>query len=260
MLEHIASRDNVKVKFACKVAALASFRDHHGLVFAEGRRLCFDLAETLHGRTAFVTQAFLKQNPGAETLADEVFVISEPVDDKLSGTKTPQGVYCLFEAPKTGLDAIDFAKGTLICEAMQDPANVGAVVRSAAAFGYGGVVLLRGSADPFGPKALRAAMGAVGRIALAVGMAPEEGIAAAKAAGATVVAAALGENALPIGEANPARPVALLVGTEGEGLTPAALALADQTVYIPMHNGMQSLNAAAAASVFMYHFAAGKGL
>lgn len=255
MVQRIASRDNERVKHARRLATSAAARAEEGLLFAEGRRLCFDLAETLKAKRVFVTEAFLKAHPEAEGLAPEAFIISEPVDDKLSETKTPQGLYCLFEKPATGLAALKFAKGVLLCEGVQDPANVGAVLRSAAAFGYGGVLLLRGCADAFSPRTLRAAMGAVGRIPIVADMLLEEGVAAAKAAGATVYASALLADAQPLQQVRPRYPVALLVGSEGAGLTPEALALADSRVYIPMQGGVQSLNAAAAAAVLLYALA-----
>lgn len=249
-LEHIASRENEKIKYAKRLASSASFRAQEGLFIAEGRRLCFDLAAVLQPVTAFVTQNFLQAYPQAASLAPQVFLISEPVDDKLSETKTPQGVYCLFRLPQTTVEQLNLDAGVLLCENLQDPANVGAVLRSAAAFGYGGVVLVSG-ADPYAPKALRASMGGVGRLPVVCcpAFAPMAQALAAK--GVTLYAAAL-ENGRPLGSLAPQKPFALLIGNEGAGLTPAALALADERVYIPMQNGMESLNAAVAASVLMF--------
>lgn len=254
MLLSIQSRDNDKIKYARKLAESASFRAQERLFLAEGRRLCFDLAQTLRVHSAFATEAFLQSCPEAEALAPQCFVISEPVAQKLADTQTPQGLFCLFETPLATIEAMDAEKGVLLCETLQDPANVGATLRSAAAFGFGGVVLV-GCADPFGPKALRAGMGAVGHVA--VKMLPREGLAQAAeqlvAKKATIYAAAL-QNARPLPAVAVKRPFALLVGNEGAGLTAEALALAAETVYIPMQNGVESLNAAVAASVLMFHF------
>lgn len=257
MLNHIASRDNEQVKYARKIAGNSSFRMDEGLFFAEGKRLCFDLAATLKVRTVFFTRDFLKQNPQAQHLAPETYTIGEPVNDKLAETRAPQGIYCLFETPKDGLERFAAEKGIVVCENLQDPANVGAVLRSAAAFGVGGVVLLQGCADPFGSKALRAGMGAVGHVPLACGLTLPQGVQAVKAMGCTLYATAL-QGALPLAQTPVRKPFALLLGNEGAGLSEEAKSAASHRVYIPMHNGVESLNAAVAAGVFLYHFTLGQ--
>lgn len=251
-MEHIASRDNEKIKFAKRLASSAALRAQEGLFLAEGRRLCFDLAQSMAAQMVLVTQKFLNEYPQAAALAPQVFVISQPVDDKLAETKTPQGIYCLFETPNTTLQDLDLGRGVLLCEELQDPANVGAVLRSAAAFGYGGVVLA-GGADAYSPKALRASMGGVGRLPVVRCACLAPVAQALQAQGLAIYAAAL-ENARPLREILPQKPFGLLVGNEGAGLSAEALALADERVYIPMHNGMESLNAAVAASVLMFYF------
>ncbi|MDL2324668.1 RNA methyltransferase [Ruminococcaceae bacterium OttesenSCG-928-A16] len=253
-MEHIASRENEKIKYAKRLATSAAFRAEEGLFFAEGRRLCFDLAETCAPTVAFVTAAFLKGCPQAASLAPQVFIISQPVDDKLSETKTPQGVYCLFKTPATSIEDLNPEAGILLCEDLQNPANVGAVLRSAAAFGFGGVVLAGSSADAYSPKALRASMGGVGRIPVLTSAALAPVAQALHKKGVTIYAAAL-EGGTPLPAEPLQKPFALLIGNEGAGLSPVALSLADKRVYIPMQNGMESLNAAVAASVLMFHFA-----
>lgn len=253
-MERIASRENERVKYACRLAASSSARAEEGALFAEGTKLCMDLASTLTAKAAFFTEKYLKANPAAALIAPEAYLISEPVNDKLAQTKTPQGLYCLFELPQNGPETLVYENGVLLCEALQDPTNVGAVLRSAAAFGFGGVMLL-GCADPFSPRALRAGMGAVGRLPLAGNLSLAQAGEALRAKGVTLYAAAL-QNAKPLSEVKARHPFALMVGSEGAGLSEEALALAQQTVYIPMKNGVESLNAAVAASVLMFHFAA----
>ncbi len=284
-MQEITSRDNERVKYACKVASSSAWRAETGLFFAEGRRLCLDLAQRQKPHTVFLTQEALDACPQAANLADETFLVRDSVAQKLGETQTSQGLYCLFERPAAGFEALRPADGLLLCEQLQDPTNVGAVLRSAAAFGYGGVVLSAGSADAFSPRSVRASAGAVLRVPIlagveAVGTAArlrEEGVALYAAArwiearqtdghrqfesgggssacggtegdGTDVVRAA----ALPPEELAPRGSFALLVGNEGAGLSQALLALAHGAVAIPMQGGVESLNAAVAASVLMY--------
>ncbi len=256
MTGEINSRENPRVKEARHIAEQPAFRRQTGLFFAEGKRLCFDLAGHMAPTAAFFTRAFLQANPQAETLCDESFLVSDSVSRKLSDTKSPQGLFCLFQMPRQSLSAEDIRKGVLLCEAVQNPANAGALVRSAAAFGFGAVVFGAGSADPYAPKALRASMGAVARVCLMTDADVVAAVALLKQARSTVYALALCEGAVPLHKVKPARPLALLVGNEAAGLTAAATAAADERVYIPMQNGVESLNAAAAASVAMYAFGA----
>ncbi|MGD9559905.1 MAG: TrmH family RNA methyltransferase [Oscillospiraceae bacterium] len=245
----ITSRANERVKHARCLATSAAQRAEEGLLFAEGLRLCLDLAQRLRARAAFFTQAMVGAHPEVAQLAPEAYLVSDGVAQKLGDTQTPQGLFCLFEMPPLGLPAISAAGGVLLCEQMADPANVGTLVRSAAGLGLGGVVFTPGSADVFSPKALRASMGAVGRVPLAV-CPLDEALAHLRAAGATVYAAAL-EGARPFYEVRAGGAFALMVGNEGAGLSAGALAAADERLCIPMHGGVESLNAAAAATALM---------
>lgn len=250
----ITSRDNARVKQAVRIARDAVVRAETGLFFAEGLRLCQDLAAVQKPVVAFVEQWLAQQQPGLLQLAGETFVVSGPVAEKLAETKNTQGLFCLFPIPQGGMELLQPQKGVLLCEAIQDPANLGAMLRCAAGLGLGGVVLSPGCADPYGPKALRAAMGATLRQAVVCGIPLEQAARQLKAQGCTLYAAALDEKAAPLPGLAPKRPFGLLVGNEGAGLSPQAIALSDERVYIPMDNGMESLNLATAAAVLIYHF------
>lgn len=250
----ITSRANPLVKNACRLAASAAFRAQQGMFIAEGVRLCTDLAQSLCAKTVFVTQKALDKNPSLAALAQETYIVAEQVAQKLADTKTPQGVFAVFPYPKTDLQSVVAEKPCLVCEDVADPANLGAIVRSAAGLGFGGVLLTKNCADPFSPKALRAGMGSVVRIPLVQGLSVNEIAGGLHQKGFTLYAAAL-EGAVPFKEIKADNPAAILIGNEGAGLSPAALAAADKRVFIPMHNGVESLNAAVAAAVLMSFFA-----
>lgn len=258
-MEQITSRDNERVKQACRLAKDADLRREEGLFFAEGRRLCADLSASQRPVCAFLTQKALEEDPVPAELAETAFLVSGPVADKLSQTKNTQGVFCLFRLPAAAEGDLNPTKGILLCEELQDPANVGAVIRSAAAFGFGGVAFSTGSADPFSPRALRASAGAVLRVPVLAGV-DFAGVARGlKDKGAALYAAALGEGARPVAEfaGRGLGAFGLMVGNEGAGLTQEALHLADHRVIIPMQNEVESLNAAVAVSVLLYAFSLG---
>lgn len=252
MAEQILSRDNPLVKRACKLAGSGSARAEEGLFFAEGIKLCMDLAASCKAEMLFCTQEAYDAVPSIGGNAQKVYIISGPVAEKLSQTRTSQGVFGLFVNPDNTLENLDTQKGILFAENLQDPSNVGAVIRSAAAFGMGGVVFTAGSADYLGPKALRASMGCALRIPVAAGLETKETADFLRSRGVTIYAAALDEGACSLDNLNPAQQFAVMVGNEGAGLTSTALACADQRIYIPMHSGVESLNASVAASVLMY--------
>ena len=146
----------------------------------------------------------------------------------------------------------------LLAENMQDPGNVGTMIRTAAAFGFDGVLLAGACADPWGPKAVRASMGAVFR--LTVWESPDAAEAAENLheAGIPIYAAALSEENLTAGRFPFPESLALAIGNEGHGLSDTLLSAADHVVRIPMAPGAESLNAAAAAAVLMWEVYRGR--
>ncbi len=165
------------------------------------------------------------------------------VFDALAETKSPQNVIGLFERPETSLDAL-FVRQTSIVIALdgvQDPGNVGTIVRLAAAFDANGVALLPGCADAFGPKAIRSSAGAILTVPL-VSCTIDQLL----AHGWPIVAADVrGETSDP-----PAARAVLAFGSEGSGLSPA-LARAARTITIPMSARVESLNVASSAAILL---------
>lgn len=255
MAQTISSRDNETVKHLAKLAADRALRRSEQRFLAEGARLCEELAKTLTPQCVLYTQQALARYPRIGQLAGEQFVLAPHVAEKLAGTQNTQGVFAVFALPRPDPAQLVRAGGRwLYLENVQDPANVGALLRSAAAFGFDGVLLSPGCADVFGAKALRASMGAAGRIPVCEEVPVETAAQLGRAAGLAVLAAAL-QNAVPLESApSPQHGVLLLIGNEGSGLTPQAVAAADTAVRIPMTERVESLNAAVAGSVLLWHF------
>ncbi|MHA7238782.1 TrmH family RNA methyltransferase [Arthrobacter sp. TMS1-12-1] len=181
------------------------------------------------------------------------FVAAEATLETITGFHLHRGALAAMHRPAPSpLDALlAGARRIAIIEDMVDHTNLGAVFRSAAALGIDAVLLSPRSADPLYRRAVRVSMGSVFQVPWARLRSWPGDLAAVRAAGFTLAALALGPEAVPLG-AFPARDherLALLLGTEGDGLSEAVLAEADVALTIPMHGGVDSLNVAAAAAV-----------
>ena len=252
-METITSRDNAKIKYACAVRDTEKQRAADGVFFAEGPKLCLELAKSCTPRVVYATAAALAKTP--ELARFDPAEIAPHVAEKLSGTKSNQGVFALFETPVPPADILNTARRILALEGVQDPGNVGTLLRSAAAFGFEGVLLSPGCADPFGPKALRASMGAAARLKVVQTPHLPDALAALRQKGVTALAAAL-YNSRPLDEVPAELPggVCLVIGSEGQGLTDATVAACDLAVRIPMTDRVESLNAGVAGSVLLWQF------
>ena len=252
-METITSRENAKIKYACAVRDSEKQRAADGLFFAEGPKLCLELAKSCTPRAMYATAAALAKTP--ELAQFDPAEIAPHVAEKLSGTKSNQGVFALFETPVPPADTLDTARRILMLEGVQDPGNVGTLLRSAAAFGFAGAVLCGNCADPFSPKAARASMGTLAKVDIIFADETGQALAAFKACGIPSFAAAL-QNSVPLERVDTQRlpGAALLIGNEGNGLLPGTVAAADKAVRIPMAAGVESLNAAVAGGVLLWHF------
>ena len=252
-MDIITSRDNAGVKYACTLRDSEKQRAAEGLFFAEGPKLCLELAKSCTPRTAYATKAAMEKTPALESLRPTL--IAPHVAEKLAGTKTSQGVFVLFEQPAPPVERLDTANHILALEGVQDPGNVGTLLRSAAAFGFDGVLLSKGCAAPFAPKTLRASMGAAGRLPVAPVQDLPQALQQLRARGVVCLAAAL-YHSRPLDEAPQSYPDGLcaVIGSEGQGLTDAAVQACDMAVRIPMTDLVESLNAGVAGSVLLWHF------
>jgi TrmH family RNA methyltransferase len=192
---------------------------------------------------------------------------TEKLFASVAGTETPQGVAALFRQRAWEFD--DVVRGAaradgalrgdaalvVVMAAVQDPGNIGTIVRSAEAFGATGVVTTRGSADPWSPKALRASAGSGLRVPILRGMAIPVLLAQLRVAGVKIVAASSHSAGVSGAGADLREAVAIFIGNEGAGLPREIEHVADARISIPMTAGVESLNAGVAASVVLYEAA-----
>jgi TrmH family RNA methyltransferase len=187
----------------------------------------------------------------------------------VAGTESPQGLAALFRQPVWGLDDVLRGPGAMrvssplviVLAAVQDPGNVGTILRSAEAFGATGAVATRGTADPWSPKALRASAGSALRLPLLRGMALSILLAQLRIARLKIFAASSepGAGARAAGgiaeQADLREPAAIFVGNEGAGLPTEVERAADAVISIPTVGAVESLNAGVAASIVLYEAA-----
>jgi TrmH family RNA methyltransferase len=193
------------------------------------------------------------------TRAVQLLRTSDRLFDSVTGTETPQGIAALVRPKEFAFDDL-LSGGTPLVVAMigvQDPGNVGTIIRSAEAFGATGAVAARGTAQPFSPKALRGSAGSALRLPIVSGIAPAILLTQLRVAGLQLYAASSSANvdALLPSAVDLKLPCALLIGNEGAGLPAEIERSADQLVRIPLAAPVESLNAAVAAAVLLYEAA-----
>lgn len=228
----LTSRDNPRVRHWMKLASDGRYRRSKGRALIEGPHLV-QAAREAGVRIHAVLVSEKARQEGSVVLSERIF--AGVVD-----AESPQGI-----AAEISIPAGKVADGdTVFLEGVQDPGNVGAIIRSAAAFGVRNVVLDPACADPWSPKALRAGMG--GHFQLAVSGKFEEELKAFKGTLAcTVVRGGALLREIP-------RPIGWIFGGEGRGVSDAVARQAKLQVTIPMAPGSESLNVAAAAAICLY--------
>jgi tRNA G18 (ribose-2'-O)-methylase SpoU len=199
----------------------------------------------------------LLTSPRLDTLADAlggpfpVYLASQEVLDRIAGFHVHRGCLAIGERPAE-VGVPPGARTLVVLEDLTDVDNLGALARHAAAFGADALVLSPRCADPYYRKAIRVSLGAVFALPVVRLARWPDDLAALRADGLTLVAAVLDPAATPLDRFPRPERLALLLGAEGPGLSPAALAHADARVTIPMSAGADSLNVATAGAIFLY--------
>jgi len=237
-------------------------RERRGLALAEGVRLVEEaLATAIPIRGAAASSALEATTRGKALKAAllhqgiRLEEVSEQELASLADTEHPQGVVAVIEPKEWSLSDIRLNPGSaaLALDGVQDPGNVGTMLRTALGLGAAGLVALKGTADLTNPKVIRGAMGASFRLP-AVPASPEELIAWGRLQRAQIwVADPAGEPAERLPARTAARPpVVLVVGNEGAGVGPVVEAAADRKIAIRQAPGVESLNVAVAAGILLY--------
>lgn len=258
----ITSRDNQKIKFARQVRD----RQERGFVFVEGARLAEEvLRADLPIREVLFTASFAESARGESflnavgTKSESVAEVGEKIFESVADTKTSQGVIVICEKPSTGEAVVSanllrrnlqFPLVVLLHE-INNPNNLGAILRTAEAVDVSGVILTKNSADVFSPKAIRGAMGASLRLPLWTNADFREVLEWSREKNLKSVSADIGAEK-SYTEIDWNAPRLLVFGSEAHGLSDEERAEIEESLLIPMANGVESLNVAVACGIILY--------
>lgn len=253
----ITSTANVKVKRLVSLKKKRKARDEEGVFLVEGIRMFREtpgdrLKEVYVSRSFFEKEKRLldQMTAGAavpvEVLADSVFAY-------VSDTRTPQGVLCVAGQMEYCSEAVSegAAPHLLVLDNLQDPGNLGTIVRTAEGAGVTGILMSRDCVDIYNPKVIRSTMGSVYRVPFVYVPDLPEAIGRIKEKGIMTYAAHL-DGGLCYDREDYCRPCAFFIGNEGSGLRREVAQAADRYIKIPMCGQVESLNAAIASAVLMF--------
>lgn len=265
----ISSRSNPTVKWAASLTDKKG-RNAENAFIAEGEKLSFEALSC----GLPVTNIFLREDR-AETLIPkikehenkdiyencQVMILSEGAFDKISTEKAPQGIISVIKYLDffRNMDII-YKEEFFICEgeralalySLRDPGNLGAVIRSAVAFGVDHIILSADSADVYNPKTVRAAMGTMFKVKISIVSDFSSFLRVARENGRRVFAAELSDGARSVNDIGLLSDDIFVIGNEGHGIPREISSVCTGSVYIPISNKAESLNASVAAAVFMW--------
>lgn len=249
----ITSSSNQQMKNITALMKKAKARKEQGLFVVEGKKMFEEVPVEWLDRI-YVSESFLKEEEASALLADKTYeVVADTVFRSVSDTQTPQGIMCLVRMPHYALSELLDGEKThlLILESIQDPGNLGTMLRTGEGAGITGVIMNQSTVDLFNPKTIRSTMGSIYRVPFFVAEDLGMTIETLKAEGIKIYAAHLR------GQKNYDEPcylegTAFLIGNEGNGLTDNTANMADTYIRIPMEGQVESLNAAVSAALLMY--------
>ncbi len=246
----ITSRENKIYKLA-KLLKTSKGRTEKNMFLIEGMRSVCDAIK----KGAQIESVIVKDGAKLDfsTNAPE-YIFAPRLFDEIAETVTPQGVIAVAKMKKDTLDDILLRNSdcVVMCEKLQDPGNIGTVIRTAHASFCGGVVLTKGSCDLYNSKIVRATMSGIFSIPVVQNADSRATIEYFRKNGYNIVAGALTDNCVDLYEANLSGKTLIIIGNEGNGVEKETLSLCDTVLKIPMHSDAESLNAAVAGSVMMY--------
>lgn len=250
MYESITSLQNPQVKIWRSLNRSRAARTEHGLFLAEGEHMAAEALNANRAKALLIDERALeKYDPLAKrSPAVPVYVLSGHVMEALSDARSPQGVICVCSYPAPAAPCGDFVAAL---DGVQDPGNVGTLIRTLDAAGFSCLLLDEKTADPFGPKALRASMGGVFRVPCVLCPSLPDTLEAMKNDGFDILAGDLrGEDFFA--RRKTADKVCIVIGSEGQGISPQVMEKATLRLKIPIPGGAESLNAAVAGSIMIY--------
>lgn len=256
-MEQINSLSNAKIKLAISLQQ-KKYRDKHNLFLLEGIRN----AETAVNAKAKINMCFctteILQNERAQKLIAKItcplYEIPENIFSKISDTKSPQGLMLIVQKNDCNLNDLTITKKSclLILDRLQDPGNIGTLIRTADALGVSGIICLNGTADIFAPKVVRSAMGSLFNLPFVIKVNETDLLSFCQKHDLILYATALNKQAKIVWDVNFANSCGIILGNEANGVSTQLLENATVKIYIPMIGNAESLNVATAGAMIMY--------
>jgi TrmH family RNA methyltransferase len=248
MIEHITSLQNEYIKQLCKLHTSAG-RKESELFLIEGKKLCAEAFNSGWKIERCLVTEKEAENPLIKEVKDKTVLIADHIAKKLSTMDTAPGIFMVVRQQSNLMECLP--KFILALDHVSDPSNLGAILRSAEAFGTGLVYLSEGCVDLYSPKVLRAAMGSVFRVPVQKGSLPDF-LAKQKENGYRIYGAGLNRNYLELPQISFDAPSVMVIGNEANGICEETMNVCDNGVFIPMLGKNESLNAAVAASIILW--------
>lgn len=257
-MKRISAKDNPLIKHINKLIKSSKYRAEQGEFIAEGTRLCEDALYSNCDIISLVVSDFACEHYGSTVSklvdkAENSYVISDSIFSRISDTRNPQGVLCVIKAldNPTLFDTIKCNGKLLALDNIQDPSNLGTILRTAEAVGIDGVILSADCCDIYSPKVVRGSMGAVFRLSYIIVDTIAEFLSENKYLNS--FAAVVDSHAKKITEADFKNgPICVVIGNEANGLKQSTINACSCSVTIPMKGRAESLNASVAASIIMW--------
>ena len=246
MFEYITSRQNPLMVLTVKLLSSAKHRRRNGMYVGEGTKL---LNEALRWAPDQIKTVIISEGSPCPELPGNVRTVYVPLRllEQISELETPEGALFLMELPADENKAL--VPGTLILDGVQDPGNMGTILRTADALDVP-IMITEDCADPYGPKTVRATMGAIFRTPPAR-ITRDSLVHCCHESRIPLISASLSEYAVDIRHAD-LKHAAVVIGSEGKGVSKQILAASDSSIIIPMHPRCESLNAAVAAAIVLW--------
>ena len=248
----ITSTSNQQIKNLLQLQKKSKVRKEQGIFVVEGVRMFREAPADWIIKT-YVSQEFLKKEEASVLKGREYEIVEDRVFKTMSDTMTPQGILAVVKQPSNNLETLLDAPAPffMVLENIQDPGNLGTILRTAEGAGVTGILMSRDTVDIFNPKTIRSTMGSVYRVPFLYVEDICETVRELKNKGICTYAAHL-KGTGSYDEQDYTKGTAFLIGNEGNGLTDQLADLADTYIRIPMYGQLESLNAAVASAVLMY--------
>lgn len=255
----ITSMQNALIKNIVQLQKKKSARKKQGLFVVEGIRAVNEIpasVEVVH----YITTPEVKAEEIKNLETNKWIVVTEEIYKAISETSSPQGAMAIVKMPEHLLENVTIKENGfyLVLENLQDPGNLGTIIRTAHAFNVDGVFLTKGTVDLYSPKVVRATMSSLFHVPVVIDYEISEYMQALEKANITPYATHLSETAKSIYEVQFKDGVALIIGNEGNGISDEVKKMVKEHIIIPMPGGCESLNASVATSICLYEVMRGR--